>query len=263
MYSNTSLGRFVTWLVLGMVLLIPFSTQAQTLRIAAAADLQQAMPELIKGFVQTHPQARLEAVYGSSGNFTTQIQSGAPFDIFFSADMRYPKRLFEAGLATAKPQRYATGQMVVWIAAKPLRQVNVSLKIMNLRILSNPGIRRIAIANPLHAPYGERAQEALKALNLWASVENRIVRADNVAQAAQFAATGNVEAAIISLSQAMMPALATTGEYTLIDKTLYSPLEQGVAVLSRSQERALAEEFKRYVCSSEGASVLKRFGFLP
>lgn len=242
--------------------------QPQTLRIAAAADLQQAMPELRKGFAQQRnaqkrPQVRLEAVYGSSGNFTTQIRQGAPFDLFFSADMRYPALLADAGLTTAQPRKYATGQMVMWVASKPLRSANVSQKTMNLHLLKNPLVQRIAIANPIHAPYGERAQEALQALGIWASIEHRLARADNVAQAAQFAATGNADAAIISLSQAMMPVLAQRGEYALIDKTLYKPLEQGAVVLLRSKDRTLAEEFLAYCCSPEGALVLKQFGFLP
>lgn len=264
MYSSTFLWLAVIRFVFGMALLIvPLPARTQTLRIAAAADLQYVMPELIKGFVQKHPKVRLEVVYGSSGNFTMQIQSGAPFDVFFSADMRYPTRLSDVGLTTAKPQRYATGQMVVWIAAQSLQSIQAGVRPMNLHFLRHPGIRRIAIANPLHAPYGERAQEALKTLNLWTIVENRLVKADNVAQAAQFAATDNVEAAIISLSQAMIPALTAKGKYALINKTLYSPLEQGVVILSRSKERVLAEKFIRYICSSEGALVLTQFGFLP
>jgi molybdate transport system substrate-binding protein len=264
MFSKRGYMRFV-----GIVFLLAQSAVfaqplfAQPLRIAAAADLQQALPELIKAFRQKHPNASVEAVYGSSGNFTAQIRGGAPFDVFFSADMRYPARLHEAGETTAKPRRYALGQLVLWIGKNPKTHLGADLSKATLAILTDTRVRRIAIANPLHAPYGERAQEALQASNLWDAVQKRLVLAENVAQAAQYAQTLNVDAAIISLSLALSPLMQQSGNYIRIDSALHKPLEQGVVVIKRSQHRALSEAFVDSVCSPEGASVLARYGFLP
>lgn len=260
--------RFLRYFALGTVALIVVHTQisysivcAQPIRIAAAADLQQALPELAKAFRIKRPNASVEAVYGSSGNFVAQIVSGAPFDVFFSADMRYPESLTAKGLTTAPARRYALGRVVVWVGKHTRTNLDSEVRSIGLAILSSPHVRRIAIANPAHAPYGERAKEALQAKNLWLHVEKRLVLADNVAQAAQFAQTLNVDAAIISLSLALSPTMQKAGQYAVIDSTLHSPLEQGVVLLKRSAQQALAGEFIDYVCSPEGSAVLARYGF--
>ncbi len=250
------------WCTLFIALCCGASLCAQTLRIAAAADLQQALPELIQAFRAKHPNASMEAVYGSSGNFVTQIVSGAPFDVFLSADMRYPDNLNAKGMTTAKPRRYAVGTLVVWVGKQTRTNVDDDdVKQMGLAVVNDPRIRRVAIANPAHAPYGERAKEALEAKNLWSAVQKRLVLADNVAQAAQFAQTLNVDAAVISLSLALTPAMQKSGSYAPIDRKLYAPLEQGIVALKRSSEPMLANEFVEYVCSLEGASILARYGF--
>lgn len=238
------------------------SSFAQTLRIAAAADLQQALPELVKAFRTKRPAVRIEAVYGSSGNFTTQIEQGAPYDVFFSADMRYPERLSASGLTTMLPRRYALGQLVVWAANSSRNALSAEVEARGIEALSEPHARRIAIANPAHAPYGERAKEALEASNLWRSVQKRLVLAENVAQAAQFAESVNADAALISLSLALTPTMQKAGKYALIDPKIHKPLQQGVVVLKRSVVRGLAEGFVRFVCSPEGALVLARYGFI-
>lgn len=240
---------------------LPVSAFAQSLRVAAAADLQQALPDLVQAFRTTHPNARIDVVYGSSGNFVAQIESGAPFDIFFSADMRYPENLFTKGLTTSKPRRYALGKLVLWVGKTAHKNFDADVRREGLTLLNSPHLRRLAIANPAHAPYGERAKEALQASKLWNTVEKRLVLAENVAQAAQFTQTLNVDAAIISLSLALSPAMQNAGSYALIDAKLHKPLEQCAVVLKRSVHLALADEFLQYICSPEGASILARYGF--
>lgn len=234
---------------------------AQPIRVAAAADLQQALPDVVQAFRAKHPSARIDAVYGSSGNFMAQIEGGAPFDMFFSADMRYPESLFTKGLTTSKPRRYALGKLVLWVGKNSRTNLDANVQREGLALLNSPLVLRLAIANPAHAPYGERAKEALQASNLWSTVEKRLVVADNVAQAAQFAQTLNVDAAIISLSLALSPAMQKTGSYALIDVKLHKPLEQCAVVMKRSAHIALADEFLQYICSPEGASILARYGF--
>ncbi len=234
---------------------------AQPIRVAAAADLQQALPDLVQAFRAKHPSARIDVVYGSSGNFVAQIEGGAPFDMFFSADMRYPESLFTKGLTTSKPRRYALGKLVLWVGKNSQTNLDANVQREGLALLNSPLVLRVAIANPAHAPYGERAREALQASNLWSAIEKRLVLADNVAQAAQFAQTLNVDAAIISLSLALSPAMQKAGSYTLIDTKLHKPLEQCAVVMKRSAHIALADEFLQYICSPEGASILARYGF--
>jgi len=249
------------WCALFIALCSGTSLCAQALRIAAAADLQQVLPELMQAFRAKHPNTRIEAVYGSSGNFVTQIVSGAPFDVFLSADIRYPDNLNAKGMTTAKPRRYAVGALVVWVGKQARTNIDNDVQKMGMAVLNDPRVRRLAIANPAHAPYGERAKEALEAKNLWSAVQKRLVLADNVAQAAQFAQTLNVDAAIISLSLALTPTMQKAGSYALIDRKLYTPLEQGIVALKRSAQPMLANEFVEYVCSPEGASILARYGF--
>lgn len=239
----------------------PVGVFAQSLRVAAAADLQQALPDLVQSFRTKHPNARVDVVYGSSGNFVAQIEGGAPFDVFLSADMRYPENLFTKGLTTSKPRRYAFGKLVLWVGKNSSVKLAADAQHNGLALLNSPHLHRLAIANPAHAPYGERAQEALQASKLWNTVEKQLVLAENVAQAAQFAQTLNVDAAIISLSLALSPAMQTAGSYTLIDAKLHKPLEQCAVALKRSAHLALADEFLQYICSPEGASILARYGF--
>jgi molybdate transport system substrate-binding protein len=260
-YNTKRVVMRLLWCVLFIALCCGASLCAQTLRIAAAADLQQALPELVQAFRVKHPNASMEAVYGSSGNFVTQIVSGAPFDVFLSADMRYPENLNAKGMTTAKPRRYAVGTLVVWVGKQTRTNIDDAVQKTGLAVVNDPRVRRVAIANPAHAPYGERAKEALEAKNLWSAVQKRLVLADNVAQAAQFAQTLNVDVAIISLSLALTPAMQKAGSYAPIDRKLYTPLEQGIVALKRSSEPMLANEFVEYVCSPEGASILARYGF--
>lgn len=227
---------------------------ADKITIAAAADLRFAMDEIIKQFRSLQPADSIEVTYGSSGKFFTQIQQGAPYDLFFSADIGYPRELEKSGLAGAPATPYATGRIVLWSPSRDASQ-------MTLKDLTDPTIRKVAIANPQHAPYGKRAEEALKAQGLWEAVSAKAVYGENISQTAQFVQTGNAEVGIIALSLAVNPALAEKGGYYLIPDNLHQPLEQGFIVLKRAGGNELAKRFAAYMGKPEARAVMKRYGF--
>ena len=237
-----------------LLLLTASPLRADEIRIAAAADLRFAMDEIINAFKSQHPNDRIEVSYGSSGKFHSQIQNGAPFDLFFSADIALPRSLAQIGQASGEVHPYAIGRIVLW---RPRRDG----KALSLADLTRPEIGRIAIANPKHAPYGMRAVEALKAANVWSSVENRLVYGENIAQTAQFVQTGNADVGIIALSLAITPEFAATGRYTLIPAEMHTPLEQGFIVLKRAQSNPLAQKFANFFNQTSVRSIMNSYGF--
>ncbi|MEK7384657.1 MAG: molybdate ABC transporter substrate-binding protein, partial [Elusimicrobiota bacterium] len=218
------------------------------------SDLKFALDEIVALFEKAHPADRVETVYGSSGKFQTQIRQGAPFDLYFSADIAYPRALKHEGLAASEVQPYAVGRIVLWNTSRDAAR-------MTLADLADPSIHKIAIANPKHAPYGKRAEEALKAAGMWEKVEAKLVYGENVAQAAQFVQTGNAQAGIIALSLALSPELAKQGSYALIPDKLHQPLEQGFIVAKRAANNPLAQAFARFMTDKEARAVMMRYGF--
>lgn len=172
--------------------------------VAAAADLKFAMAPLVAAFRATRPDVVFKISYGSSGSFHAQISNGAPFDLFFSADADFPRQLAKAGLSTdGKVALYGIGQLVVWVpAASP-----IDVRKLGIRALLHPSVRRIAIANPRHAPYGRAAEAAMKSLGVHEQLMEKLVLGENVAQAAQFVESGSAEIGILALSLALAPAL--------------------------------------------------------
>ena len=227
----------------------------EKITIAAAADLKFALDEVVVLFNKSHPAGQIETVYGSSGKFQTQIQQGAPYDMYFSADIAYPRALKEAGFASSDAQPYAVGRIVLWSASRDAGK-------LKLGDLAGADIHKIAIANPKHAPYGKRAEEALKAAGVWEKVETKLVYGENVAQTAQFVQTGNAQAGIIALALAISPELAKQGGYALIPDTLHQPLEQGFVITKRAAANPLARAFAQFMSSREARAVMVRYGFV-
>lgn len=227
----------------------------EKITIAAAADLKFALDEVVVLFNKAHPAGQVETIYGSSGKFQTQIRQGAPFDLYFSADIAYPRALKDEGFAGSEVQPYAVGRIVLW---SPSRDASK----MTLAGLADPAIRKIAIANPRHAPYGKRAEEALKAAGVWEKVEARLVYGENVAQAAQFVQTGNAQIGIVALSLALSPELAKQGGYALIPDKLHQPLEQGFIITKRAVANPLAQAFARFIAGQEARAIMTRYGFM-
>jgi molybdate transport system substrate-binding protein len=230
-----------------------------TLSIAAASDLRFAMPELAARFEQ-QTGAKLNVTYGSSGNFFAQMQSGAPFDLFFSADSDYPRRLASAGLADpATLYEYALGRLVLWVPADS--PVDVAHR--GWDALLDPAIRKIAIANPRHAPYGRAAVVALKSAGIYDCVERKLVYGENISQTAQFVQSGNAQAALLAYSLAVSPALQSAGKYWEVPATAHPPLLQAAIVLQSSPRKALAQSFLQFLKSPEAQAILRRNGFTP
>ena len=242
----------------GLMLLsfaIPTACAGEKITIAAAADLKFALDEIVVLFKKAHPADQIETVYGSSGKFHTQIQQGAPYDLYFSANITYPRALKAEGLDSSEVQTYGVGRIVLWSSSRDVSK-------LTLADLADPAIRKIAIANPKHAPYGKRAEEALKAAGVWGKVEPKLVYGENVVQAAQFVQSGNAQVGIIALSLALSPELAKQGSYALISDKLHQPLEQGFIITRRAADNSLAREFAHFMASNDVRVIMSRYGFV-
>lgn len=232
------------------------SALAQQLSVAAASDLQFALKDVAAQFEKTSG-AKVQLSFGSSGNFFSQIQNGAPFDLFFSADVDYPRKLETAGLIEPGTiYEYATGRIVLWTRSDS----GVDLK-DGLPSLLSPRVKKIAIANPDHAPYGLAAVAALQHAGLYEKVKDKLVFGENVSQAAQFASTGNAEVGIVALALALAPALTSTGRSAEIPAEFYPPLRQSCVVIKSSQNKATARAFIEFLKKSETMKVLQLYGF--
>lgn len=229
---------------------------AQQLRIAAAADLQFALNDLAAQY-ERQTGVKVLVTYGSSGNFYAQIENGAPFDIFFSADISYPQKLVDKGLAARESlYSYAFGRIVLWVPGdSPLDPAKFQWK-----TLLDPRVQKIAIGNPEHAPYGRAAVAAMQKAGIYEQVSSKLVMGENISQAAQFVQSGNAQAGIVALSLAVSPAMKE-GKFWEIPRNLYPPLEQGVVVLNRSTEQSAARAFLAYLKTNEAETTLIRYGF--
>lgn len=230
--------------------------QEQELRIAAAADLKFAMAELSKGF-ESKTGIKIDVTSGSSGSFFAQIQGGAPFDLFFSADIEYSKRLEVAGVAEAGTMwEYAVGRIVIWAPAN----MAGDLAKQGWKFLLDARVQKIAIGNPAHAPYGQAAVSALRKAGIYERVKPKLVYGENISQAAQFVQSGNAQAGIIARSLALSPGMKD-GQIWEIPKEMYPPIHQGAVVLKNAKSRTAARAFLDFVKSPAGREILEKYGF--
>lgn len=249
--------RFRHLLLLILVTLSSFhALQSQTLTIAAAANLKTAMDVLGPAFEARHPGARLQVSLGASGSLVAQIQQGAPFDVFLAADAEFPARLVAAGLVSGPSFPYATGRLVLWVRS----DVGLDPGRGGLKVLLNPAVKRISIANPTVAPFGRSAEAALKAAGLYEAVQAKLVFGENIAQAAQYLQAGAAEAGFISSPQALAPVLAA-GLAWPVPQELYPVQKQCGVLLKRSSQSALAAAFRAYLLSPEAQATLARLGY--
>jgi molybdate transport system substrate-binding protein len=234
------------------------AAEQSAVRVAAAADLKFAMDEIVEVFRRAHPAVGVQVTYGSSGNFYAQLSNRAPFDIFFSADVDYPRRLIREGVALADTEFvYGVGRLVTWV----LRTSPVDLETLGMEALLSPSVRRIAIANPRHAPYGRAAVAAMKSLGVYERVKDRVLLGDSVMQAAQFVESGGAELGIISHSLALAPGLRERGRLWEVPIDAYPRREQGGVILSWAQDRPAAEALRDFVLGQGGRAILRRHGF--
>jgi molybdate transport system substrate-binding protein len=237
---------------------------AQTpLRVAAAADLGPVLPPILEQF-QKATGIHAEATFEASAALTTQIQNGAPFDLFLSADLSYPKKLIDAGLADAAgsadsttPIIYARGTLVLWT------RKDSHLSAPSLDLLRGSELKRLAIANPERAPYGRAAVAALTSLKLYDNLKPRLVTAENISQTAQFVDSGNADAGLISLTSALTPRLSASGSYFVIPRELYPPIEQGAVIVSKTSLRPAAHQLLEFLLSGPIQAQLAKGGLTP
>ncbi|MBI2818521.1 MAG: molybdate ABC transporter substrate-binding protein [Acidobacteria bacterium] len=226
--------------------------------VAAAADLRYAMEELSGMFQAEHSGAVVRVNYGSSGILATQIENGAPFDIFFSADLTYPRRIVAKDMAVPNSEfLYAVGRIVVWVPSDSLIDVGE----LGMDALREQSIRHIAIANPAHAPYGKAAVSAMRSLGVYEAVEQKLAYGENVSQTLQYIQTGTAEIGIVALSLAMAPSVRETGRYWEIPIETYPTMEQGGVILKSTRSPELANEFRSFLLSEPAREVLRRYGF--
>lgn len=240
------------------LVLVHTATAAAQLSVAAASDLQPVLPEIAARFERATGEV-VRVSYGSSGNFVSQIQNGAPFDLFLSADDTYVDRLVASGQADGRSTTgYATGRLALWS-----RNDRGLVLAGGLATLADSRIRRIAIANPEHAPYGRAAVDALRRAGIYERVQGKLVLGENVSQAAQFAQTGNADVAIIARSLTFAPAMKQAGTALDVPESAYAPIRQTGVVLTRSPRRDLAARFLEFLGQPDIIVLLRASGFGP
>ncbi|TKB68071.1 MAG: molybdate ABC transporter substrate-binding protein [Nitrospira sp.] len=230
---------------------------AEEITIAAASDLNFAFRDIAAEYEHTTGN-HVRLTLGSSGNFFAQIQNGAPFDLYFSADISYPKKLEEAGLVVpGSLYPYAIGRIVLWAGKDSHLDLSEGLE-----ILREPAIKKIAIANPKHAPYGRAAVAAMEHFKVYDEVKDKLILGENISQAAQFIESGACDIGIIALSLAAAPAMKSKGTYWEVPAEAYPLLEQGVVIVKQSKHQEAARQFLDFIKHSKGQEIMKRYGFV-
>jgi molybdate transport system substrate-binding protein len=245
-------------LALALLLSAPaLAGEPKTVAVAAAANLKTAAEALKKGFEAVHPGVEVTLTFGASGTFFSQIQNGAPFDLFLSADRDYPAKVIAAGLGAAADERvYAFGKLVAWLPPGS----TVGLEKKGLQALAGPGVKKIAIANPAVAPFGRATEAAFKAAGVHEAVKAKLVFGTSVGQTAQFATTGAADVAFLPYSLTFGKELSA-GRVVLVAESLYPKIEQSGIVLSAAKEPALARAFLAFITGEKGRAILAKYGY--
>ena len=236
------------------ILVATLSLSAQKVNVAAAANLRYVLEEIKTAYVKQHPKAKVNLTFGASGMLVQQIQNGASFDFFMAADNEFPVKLKDKGLTTGAMSTYAFGKLAIY-------STSLDVDKLGLGVLKNPAVKKIAIANPETAPYGERSVELLKSQKLYESLKSKIVLGENISQAAQFAFTGNAEIGFIALSLALAPDMAGKGSYYVIPLNLYKPIEQACILIKTPVLNTEASKFKKFVLSASTKGIWEKFGY--
>ena len=230
---------------------------AEEVRIAAASDLNFAFKEIVTEYEKTTGN-HVKLTLGSSGNFFAQIQNGAPFDLYFSADIAYPRKLEEAGLTVSGSlYQYAVGRIVLWAGLES--RIDVT---QGFEALREPTVKKIAIANPKHAPYGRAAVAAMEYFKVYDQVKDKLVLGENISQAAQFIESGACDIGIIAFSLAVAPAMKSKGTYWEVPAEAYPALEQAAVILKSSKQQESAKSFLAFLKDAQGQAIMTRYGFV-
>ena len=225
------------------------------LTVAVAANVQYTFEELKTAF-EKKTGISVKAVIGSSGKFTAQIENGAPFDVFLSADMDYPITLYKEGLTVNAPKIYAYGALVIWT----MTDVDLS---GGIEVLADANVKKIAIASPKTAPYGRQAVNALKHYDLYAQVGKKLVYGESIAQANQFITTKAADVGITAKSVVLAPQLKDKGQWIDVPKESYEPIAQGVVILKHAERGKMDEANKLvvFISSGEAGEIFKKYGY--
>ena len=226
-------------------------------RMAAAADLQFAMTDLLQQFRKAHG-VDVEVSYGSSGTFYAQLLNRAPFDVFLSADLDYPRQLASRGLTLENSEfEYAIGRLILWVPSASALDVEQD----GIHALRSPSIAHVAIASPEHAPYGRAAVAAMRSAGVYEAVQPKLVLGENVAQALQFVQSGAADAGIVALSLGLAPAVRAQGRYAEIPIETYPRMAQGGTILKWAADVGSARALRAFVMNADGRAILKKYGF--
>ncbi|HUE83455.1 MAG TPA: molybdate ABC transporter substrate-binding protein [Pyrinomonadaceae bacterium] len=238
--------------LLGVACSPPQQVASREITVAAAADLAPAFEELGRAFEQ-QTQTQTVFSFGSTGMLAKQIEHGAPFDLFAAANVDFVVQLERLGLIVPDTRRtYARGRITLW------RQKGVLIPLEQINDLTRSEVKRIAIANPEHAPYGMAAREALQSAGIWEAVKPKLVYGENVRQTLQFAQTGNVDVALVALSLSVQ----SDGDWVLIPEELHKPLDQALAVIKTTKQEGAARQFSDFIFSPQGEEIMRKYGFI-
>jgi molybdate transport system substrate-binding protein len=237
-----------------LIVMTSVSLRAQHVRVAAAGNLRYIMDDIKSSYAERHPNVKIDVTLGASGALLTQIVNGAPYDFFMAADKTFPDKLKALGAAAGNVRTYAFGQLALWSSV-----VDVS---KGMEILTDRSVAHIAVAKPEIAPYGERAIQALTYYGLFDKVKQKIVYADNIAQAAQYAVTGNAEVGILALALVLAPDMKNRGRYVLLDPHSYKPVEQACVLVKTQTPNAEALKFMEFILSGACKPIFEKYGFI-
>ena len=240
-----------------ILLLFIASLQGQTITIFAASDLKFALDTIKTDFLKNHPNDTVKIIYGSSGKGRTQIARGAPYHLYFSANMDYVDMLYVSGDIATKPKLYAIGRLVLWSKNKNFQPKE------GFANLTQSWAKKIAIANPGHAPYGEKAKQVLISTKLYTKIQDKIILGENISQTANFISIQAADIGIIALSLVKSPAIQNSSynNYYLIDDTLHKPLYQGYGITRYGAHSQLAQQFYTYFQTPQAQRIMQRYGF--
>lgn len=237
-----------------MIVAISFNIMAQKVNVAAAANLRYVLEEIKTAYLKQNPKAKINLTFGSSGTLVQQISNGASFDFFMAADNEYPLKLKDKGLTVGPMTTYAYGKLALY-------STTLEVDKLGLSVLKNPTVKKIAVANPETAPYGSRSLELLKSQKLYDQLKEKIVIAENISAAAQYAFTGNTELGFIAYSFALAPDMAGKGYCFIVPQSLYKPIEQACILIKTANLNTEAAKFRKFVLSPATHPIWEKFGY--
>lgn len=243
----------VSFLFIGLLFFACKKDDANKIAIATAANMQFAMKDLSQEFTK-QTGINCDIIVSSSGKLTAQIKEGAPYDLFVSADMKYPEDLYQSGFTTKKPEVYAFGKLVLWSIKEGLKP--------NIAQLTDENIKHIALANPKTAPYGQAALDVLNHHNIFEKVEKKLVYGESISQTNQFIISGSAQVGFTAKSVVLSPKVEGEGQWTAIDESSYTPIAQGVVILKKDNPSENAEKFYSFLFSERSKEILEDYGYL-